>query len=287
MDLLFSLLIIAVILAFFESRFGKSTKSDGTQDATGTTSTKVSVQPESQVTRRLMDGRSKGESPPKRPSPPVRSTTAGRNQIGAGLQRDSSADQQRSSVLIESRAKTYSRKFPNIWRRVERLTTEVLGSEVAVASSSYGLQFSGEQITRMVGHLDREFEIEIDKTRSVIAKSGTTVESRAIASAPLHSVESLFVAVVECLSPDGEKNGVIGWFEDAPMRARFKRDEEKRAAELRRMESNYLRRQLRGQRRQVPQSGTEERSRRMAEIDAQFGDDAENWFHKWNEGLVD
>lgn len=287
MGILFSLLVVAVLLAFFESKFGKSTKSDGTQDAPGTTSTKVSGQPESQVTRRLMDGRSKGESPPKRPSPPVRITTAGHNQIGAGLQRDSLADQQRSRALIESRAKTYSRKFPNIWRRVERLTTEVLGSEVAVASSGYFLPLTEEQITRMVGHLDCEFEIEIDKTRSVVAQSGTTVESRAIASASLHSVESVFVAVIECLSPDGEKNGVIGWFEEAPLRARIKRDEEKRAAGLRQTESNYLRRQLRGQRRQVPQSGTEERSRRMAEIDAQFGDDAENWFHKWNEGLID
>jgi len=29
------------------------------------------------------------------------------------------------------------------------------------------------------------------------------------------------------------------------------------------------------------------RNRRMGEIDAEFVDDAENWFHKWNEGLID
>ena len=30
----------------------------------------------------------------------------------------------------------------------------------------------------------------------------------------------------------------------------------------------------------------EERERRWREIDSEFGDDTENWFHKWNEGLI-
>jgi len=45
--------------------------------------------------------------------------------------------------------------------------------------------------------------------------------------------------------------------------------------------------QLHRQRQQTPQRGTEEWSHRMAEIDAEHGDDAQNWFHKWNEGLID
>ena len=34
------------------------------------------------------------------------------------------------------------------------------------------------------------------------------------------------------------------------------------------------------------ETAAERRERRREEIDAEFGDDGENWFHKWNEGLL-
>lgn len=30
----------------------------------------------------------------------------------------------------------------------------------------------------------------------------------------------------------------------------------------------------------------ERKERRIREIDAEFGDETENWYHKWNEGLL-
>jgi hypothetical protein len=34
------------------------------------------------------------------------------------------------------------------------------------------------------------------------------------------------------------------------------------------------------------ESPDERRERRIQEIDAEFGDETENWYHKWNEGLL-
>jgi len=41
------------------------------------------------------------------------------------------------------------------------------------------------------------------------------------------------------------------------------------------------------QHQRTPRRGSEEWLRRTAEIDVQYGDDAQNWFHKWNDGLID
>lgn len=84
MGSLFFFLVVSffLLLAFFGSRWDNSTKSARAQDSPGTTSTKVSGQQESQLQRRLMDRRSEGERPTKRPSPPVRSTATGHDQIG-------------------------------------------------------------------------------------------------------------------------------------------------------------------------------------------------------------
>ena len=35
------------------------------------------------------------------------------------------------------------------------------------------------------------------------------------------------------------------------------------------------------------ESRAEEIERRIHEIDSEFGDETENWFHKWNEGMRD